>query len=65
MLKCQGSYRELNLGIDHVCSDSEEVSWFQPVLPSLYMFSPTPSRIVIALGTPHESPQHGAFPSVG
>lgn len=64
MLKCQGSYRDLNLGIDHVSSDSEEVSWFQPVFSSPYMFSPVPSCVVIPLSTPCEGLQRGAFPSV-
>lgn len=27
--------------MDHISPDSEEVSWFQPVLSSSYMFSPT------------------------
>lgn len=65
MLKCQGSYRDLNLGADHVSSDSEEVAWFQHVLSSPYMFSPLLSCIVILLSTLYEGLQRGGFPSVG
>lgn len=51
----------LNLGTDHVSSDPEEVSWFQPVLSSPYMFSPEPSCAVIAVSTPREGLQRGAL----
>jgi len=65
MLKCQGSYRDLNPGADHVSSDTEEVSWFQPVCLSPDMFSPVPSRAVTPLSTTREGLQRGAFPACG